>query len=218
MKSNCIIRLLAIILYGFNSLYDRYVLQPMYKSRLGYCGKNVTIRNLDSLPSSALSRMYLYDNVVIKSFDLTSFTGKFIMKRNSGASSGLVIITGNHQRAKGHWFISGALDHKLDIEQDVVVEEDAWLGANVTLLPGVRIGRGATVGAGCVCIRSVPPYAIVIGNPAKIVGFNFTPEEIIEHEQQLYPVDERLPRQLLEKNYDKYYINKALQIKQYLNY
>ncbi|MBR5698195.1 MAG: galactoside O-acetyltransferase [Prevotella sp.] len=202
----------------FRSAYDRFFLQPMYKSMLGYCGKNVTMRNLRTTPSKALSRVFLYDNVVMKNFSMISYTGKFIMKKNSGASSNLVIITGNHQREKGHWFITEALSHEHDVEQDVIVEEDVWLGANVILLPGIKIGRGATVGAGSVCIRNIPPYAIVMGNPAKVVGFNYTPEEIIEHEKKLYPEEERIPINILEKNYNKYYINKALEIKQFLNY
>src|SRR5450830_1573003 len=47
----------------------------------------------------------------------------------------------------------------------------ASIGANATILPGVTIGRNAMVGAGAVVTRSVPPHAIVIGNPAKIVGY-----------------------------------------------
>jgi UDP-2-acetamido-3-amino-2,3-dideoxy-glucuronate N-acetyltransferase len=45
------------------------------------------------------------------------------------------------------------------------------IGANATILPGVEIGRGAMVGAGAVVTRSVPPNAIAVGNPAKIVGY-----------------------------------------------
>lgn len=52
-----------------------------------------------------------------------------------------------------------------------VVEAGASIGANATLLPGVRIGSGAMVGAGAVITRSVPPNAIVVGNPARIVGY-----------------------------------------------
>ncbi|MEA9563695.1 MULTISPECIES: WxcM-like domain-containing protein [Xanthomonas] len=52
-----------------------------------------------------------------------------------------------------------------------VVEMGASIGANATILPGVRIGRNAMVGAGAVVTRSVPPNAIVVGNPAKIVGY-----------------------------------------------
>ena len=52
-----------------------------------------------------------------------------------------------------------------------LVEEGASIGANATILPGVRIGRNAMVGAGAVVTRSVPPNAIVVGNPAKIIGY-----------------------------------------------
>lgn len=52
-----------------------------------------------------------------------------------------------------------------------VVEEGASIGANVTILPGIRIGRNAMIGAGAVVTRSVPPNAIVVGNPAKIIGY-----------------------------------------------
>jgi len=52
-----------------------------------------------------------------------------------------------------------------------IVENGASIGANATLLPGIRIGSGAMIGAGAVITRSVPPNAIVVGNPARIVGY-----------------------------------------------
>jgi len=51
------------------------------------------------------------------------------------------------------------------------VKEGASIGANATLLPGITIGRGAMVGAGAVVVDSVPPYAVVAGNPARIVSY-----------------------------------------------
>ena len=52
----------------------------------------------------------------------------------------------------------------------VAIEEDAWLGAGVTILKGVRVGRGAIVGAGSVVTRDVPAGAIVAGVPARRIG------------------------------------------------
>jgi acetyltransferase-like isoleucine patch superfamily enzyme/dTDP-4-dehydrorhamnose 3,5-epimerase-like enzyme len=52
-----------------------------------------------------------------------------------------------------------------------VVRSGASIGANATLLPGISIGSRAMVGAGAVVTRSVPPNAVVVGNPAKIVGY-----------------------------------------------
>lgn len=54
---------------------------------------------------------------------------------------------------------------------ETFVEAGASIGANATILPGIRIGSGAMVGAGAVITRSVPPNAIVVGNPARIVGY-----------------------------------------------
>ncbi|MDH4562704.1 WxcM-like domain-containing protein [Pseudomonas sp. BN411] len=51
------------------------------------------------------------------------------------------------------------------------IERNASIGANATLLPGITIGQSAMVGAGAVVTRSVPPHAIVVGNPARIVGY-----------------------------------------------
>ncbi len=52
-----------------------------------------------------------------------------------------------------------------------VVKAGASIGANATILPGVTIGQGAMVGAGAVIVESVPPYAVVAGNPARIVSY-----------------------------------------------
>lgn len=52
-----------------------------------------------------------------------------------------------------------------------VIEQGASIGANATILPGLRLGQHCMIGAGAVVTRSVPPYAIVVGNPARIVGY-----------------------------------------------
>ena len=55
-------------------------------------------------------------------------------------------------------------------ENRIVIGDDVWIGARVILLPGVKIGRGAVVGAGSVVTKDVPPGAVVGGNPARVVG------------------------------------------------
>lgn len=56
-----------------------------------------------------------------------------------------------------------------------LVQRGASIGANATILPGITIGASAMVGAGSVVTRDVPPYAIVVGNPARIRGYADTP-------------------------------------------
>ena len=51
----------------------------------------------------------------------------------------------------------------------IVIEDDVWLGANSTILKGVRIGKGSVVGAGAVVTRDVSPYVVVVGVPARII-------------------------------------------------
>jgi acetyltransferase-like isoleucine patch superfamily enzyme len=54
--------------------------------------------------------------------------------------------------------------------QGIVIEDDVWIGSKVTILDGVTIGRGAVIGAGALVNKSVPPYAIAVGVPVKVVG------------------------------------------------
>lgn len=147
---------------------------------------------------------------------------KFIIKKNSGAAEDLLIITGNHMSIPGLSMkqvtndVKDKEDKNHEYDKDVVIDEDVWIGASVTILSGVHVGRGCEIGTGAVLRQSTPPYSIVIGNPAKIVGFRFTPEEIVVHEKALYPEGERIPYDLLNRNYEKYAINRIREIKQYI--
>ena len=56
-------------------------------------------------------------------------------------------------------------------EKTIIIGDDVWIGGHVIILPGVNIGNGAIVGAGAVVTRDVPEYAVVGGNPAKVIRF-----------------------------------------------
>lgn len=62
---------------------------------------------------------------------------------------------------------------------DIVIGNDVWVGVHATILSGVNIGDGAVVGACSVVAKEVPPYAIVVGNPARVVKYRFA-ENVIE--------------------------------------
>lgn len=53
----------------------------------------------------------------------------------------------------------------------VRIGDDVWIGTSAILLPGVSIGKGAIIGAGSVVRRDIPPYAVVIGNPAQVIKY-----------------------------------------------
>ena len=61
---------------------------------------------------------------------------------------------------------------------DIVIGNDVWIGLNVTILGGVTVGDGAVLAAGAIVTKDVPPYAIVGGNPAKIIKYRFSKEQI----------------------------------------
>ncbi len=61
---------------------------------------------------------------------------------------------------------------------DVIIGNDVWIGAESIILSGVKIGDGAVIGTGSVVAQSVPPYAIVFGNPAKILRYRFSQDII----------------------------------------
>ena len=67
----------------------------------------------------------------------------------------------------------------LPIKGDTIIGNDVWIGQNAVILPGVHIGDGAIIGANSVVGSNVPPYTIVIGNPAKELRKRFD-EELIE--------------------------------------
>jgi acetyltransferase-like isoleucine patch superfamily enzyme len=60
----------------------------------------------------------------------------------------------------------------------IVVGDDVWIGLGATILSGVKVGRGAVIGASTVVTRDIPPYAVVAGNPARIIKYRFSPQII----------------------------------------
>lgn len=89
-------------------------------------------------------------------------------------------------------------DHKIDIVGSptrlefsrerplTVLEAECWIGQGATIREGITIGRGAVVGAGAVVTKSVSPYAIVAGCPAREVGSRFVGIDVERHDAALY--------------------------------
>ena len=106
-----------------------------------------------------------------------------------------------------------AHDAKSRKKADTVIGKRCYIGISAIVNCGIHIGNGATIAAGAVVIKNVPPYAVVVGNPGKVVGFSMTPEEIVEYEKQKYPEEERIPIEVLKKNYKKYFLDRKDEIK-----
>lgn len=84
---------------------------------------------------------------------------------NVSIATGTVIVPANHNftRREIPFKLQGSTGH------GIVLEDDIWVGANVTILDGCRIGRGAIIGAGAVVTKNVVPYSIVGGVPARFI-------------------------------------------------
>lgn len=105
-----------------------------------------------------------------------------------------VFITGGGGVTIGDWVGLGpdvkvwSVNHRFDDpdqpwllqgsnKKEVVIGDDVWLAANVFVMPGVAIGKGAIVAAGSVVNKSIPPFALVAGNPARVIGWRKKPED-----------------------------------------
>lgn len=108
------------------------------------------------------------------------------------------VLIGDLCMVSSHVRIPGA-DHRIDVvgtatrlefappERPVtVLEADCWIGQGAILREGVRIGRGAVVAAGAVVTRSVEPYTVVGGSPAKVIRRRFDTAQIAIHEDALF--------------------------------
>lgn len=98
-----------------------------------------------------------------------------------------MFIAGNHTTDYvGKYMYDVSLsDGKASDHEDIIIDEDVWIGSYSIILKGVHIGRGAIVAAGAVVSKDVPPYAIVGGVPASIIKYRFDEATIKKHEELL---------------------------------
>lgn len=130
---------------------------------------------------------------------------KCIIKGNSSFAIGLTVVTGNHARIIGKYVSDITENEKpFGYDKDVIIEEDVWIGSNVTVLAGVTLGRGCTIAANAVVTKDIPPYSIFGGVPAKFIKFYWTIDQILDHECQLYSYENRFTQEELTNIFSKY--------------
>ena len=101
-----------------------------------------------------------------------------------------MIATGCRVVGNDHIIDDPAIPMRLNFPKQArpvtIVESDVWLGVNVTLMEGVRIGRGSVVATGSIVTRSVEPYSIMAGVPARRLRARFDVADAIRHDRLLY--------------------------------
>lgn len=163
------------------------------KESFATCGENVILEY--PIKINRPQNVYLGNDVAIRGgLTVVSHTGKLIIKDHVDISQSLTVVTGNHANKPplNTWQVDCNHSGLGDKESDVIIENDVWIGINVTIMPNVKIGRGSIIGACSVVTKDIPPYSIAVGNPCKVIRVKFTKDEIIEREKILYPEGERL--------------------------
>lgn len=148
------------------------------------------------------------DNVLLAKHVFIDYSGQVVLRDGVKISNGVVIETHSHFLDKTD---GSAIPGHLVVDDHVKIYTGAYIADTCH-----HIGRHARIGAGCYVRSNIPPYAIVIGNPAKIIGFVSTPQETAEFEKENYPESERIPIEVLEKNYNKYFKGRIKEIKEFV--
>lgn len=118
-----------------------------------YNPRNITISKYVSL--GHFNRLWAFDKIIIGDYVQTAI--------------GLTIVSGSHNIS----------DYEPLPNQKVVIEGENWIGANVTIIGGVTIGRGAIIAAGAVVTKNIPPYTIAGGVPAKVLKERIPAKQVL---------------------------------------
>ncbi|MDD7518100.1 acyltransferase [Ruminococcus flavefaciens] len=111
------------------------------------------------LNGAALDKVKIGNNVFINSNLLAMARGGITIEDDVQIAGNVSLLTNNHD----------PYDRMILPCKPILIKKGAWIGANVVVLRGISIGKHAIVGAGSVVTKDVPDYAVVVGNPAKVV-------------------------------------------------
>lgn len=178
------------------NIYNRNIEKRLLKS-FARCGSNVQIGRGCIFNSTKM--IELGNNVSIgPNAVMYSIYKRIIFGNNVLLGPGVTMVSGDHNISKIGVPIIDNHEKMPGDDADIIIEDDVWIGANVTILKGVTIGRGVVVGAGAVCVKSIPAYCIAGGVPAKVIGIRFCIDQIVEHERILYNEDKRMTLESLK--------------------
>jgi acetyltransferase-like isoleucine patch superfamily enzyme len=182
---------------NLGNIYDR-MLMYMYREQFASCGKNVlffpTKSNIFYKTIEVGNNTYIGPGAMFLASDSSIIIGDKVL-----FGPNVSLIGGNHStHIIGKFMADYKKSDKLSSDdKSIVIEKDVWIGTGAIVLNGVKIGRGSIVAAGAVVVKSVLPYTIVGGVPAKIIKIRWSTEDILKHEENLYPLHQRLSKEMI---------------------
>lgn len=152
------------------------------------------------------------DNVLLAKHVFIDYSGHLIIHDNVKLSDGVNIETHSHTGFTS----TGSGAPKME---SLEICDHVNLGAKSFVTESChKIGRYAKIGAGSIIRGNVPPYAIMIGNPAKIIGFLYSPEEMKAFEEKNYLEECRTPVEKYAYYYEKYYKSRKNEIRSFVGH
>lgn len=162
LKINKIINKLSNLLEFLNvEEISRISKQKIHFVNQGKGGLTITSHNND------LTKFKIDETSHLKSGTFIDCSGGVEIGRYFHTGRGLTIFSTNHNYQSNR---SIPYDED-EIVRPVKIGDFVWCGANVTIVPGVEIGEGVVIGSGAVVTQNIPPYAIIGGNPAKVIKY-----------------------------------------------
>lgn len=150
---------------------------------VGGRGSSVKIgRDFVACSHPSRNSLGVFQKVIIKTVGhhATIVMGDDVGMSGCTVSAATSITIGSHVLLGSGCLITDSDAHPIDpeerrrggggISKPVVIEDDVFIGARVIILKGVTVGKGSVVGAGAVVAKTIPPYSIAVGNPAKVIG------------------------------------------------
>lgn len=156
---------------------QKYILRSLYRRKFKSCGSNFKWDPLSSVfakPECA----EIGNNVFMGGGVHISVHTSLKIGDGVGVGPRSIIIGGDHNFNEIGKRLHG---QKGGIDLPVTIERDVWIGAAAIILKGVTIGEGTIIGAGSLVTKSVPPYAIVVGHPARPIRKRFSDRELLQH-------------------------------------
>lgn len=153
------------------------------------------------------------NNVLFAKNVFIDYSGEVEIHDDVKFSHGAILESHTHPH-----FSDPSITPAIAIPCKIIIERGVNIGSGSIILDSCsRVGRYARIAAGAVVRNPIPPYSVVVGNPAKIVGFVYTPEEVEKFEKENFPEEERISLEKYKKIYEKHFIDNMKNIRNYLS-